>query len=177
MAGSLQSFFIRNLTSAFHDLQIGDRTIIEYLSEMLTRFARLENLYRVPTVPFRKLTTVGEMLIELDRRMDVSRDEFNPFSEKEISRHIGDFTLFMTGLFKEYCEYHSIQKFYLEEGPRSYQKVAEWTRLNYEPGEGLYGELSENYEKYSGALDYMKKVQFPLRGPDCFGNFARLLNQ
>ena len=107
--------------------------------------------------------------------MDISSDEFNPFSKKEISRHIGDFTPFMSGFFKEYCEYYSLRNFYLEEGPRSYRKVAEWIRLNYQPGEGLYDELSGNYEKYSGALDYMKKVHLPIQGPDFFGNFVHLL--
>lgn len=171
----LYSFFSRNLILAFTDLRIGEPTILDYLSELLTRFSRLDNLYRVPAVPFRKLATVGEMLMELDRRLDFTGDEFNSFREKEILRHIGDFTLFMSGFFKEYCESNSLRGFYLQEGSRSYRKVAELIRLQYQPGQGLYGELSANYERYSGALDYMKKVHLPLNGPGHFRHFAHLL--
>lgn len=49
-----------------------------------------------------------------------SLPHFNPVRERELRRHIGDYTLFMTGLFRERVEHLSVTGYYIREGQCSY---------------------------------------------------------
>ena len=82
--------------------------------------------------------------------------------ERAFHRYVGDFALFMSGLFRPFVERGGFLGYYLAEGARAYTRVAALTddRL-------LYGELATRFEHYAGALDYLRKVRFPgLAGPD-----------
>jgi hypothetical protein len=93
--------------------------------------------------------------------------------ERAFQRYLGDYTLFMSGLFRPFVERHGHLGWYLVEGARAYARVA---------GTGgparrerlLYEELSAGFEYYAGALDYLRKVRFPgLAGRDPIGAFLR----
>jgi len=72
---------------------VADPPLIDYLADMLVRFVRLDAVFKVRDVMGRRLEEVAEMLIEAEER------EANP--KREIHRHIGDFTLFWTGVYPE----------------------------------------------------------------------------
>jgi len=99
----LRLFFDRALGASFRDLALGEDPASPYLADLLTRFARTENLFP-PGVETPRLETVVDMLLETQRvwREDTAR--FQPEREVVVRRHIGDFTLFMTGLFRERVE-------------------------------------------------------------------------
>ncbi len=63
---------------------------------MLTEFCRTENVYRVRDVWGNPLQEVGEMLLAADpvHGGAASFDE-----EREIRKHIGDYALFLTGMY------------------------------------------------------------------------------
>ena len=92
----LRAFFDRALRASFHDLALGNDPASPYLADLLTRFARTENLYpRGVTMP--RLETVVDLLLEAETVWEDPK-HFKPEHEVAVSRHIGDFTLFMIGI-------------------------------------------------------------------------------
>src|SRR6266496_1967727 len=77
--------------------------IADYLTDLLARFARADDLRRAGEAMDRPLEDVGEMLLEADRQ------EHGGFAYpvREIRRHIGDFTLFFLGMFPEWVADHA----------------------------------------------------------------------
>ena len=60
----LKQFFVPMVARAFSELGLAEREIIEYVSTMLTGFARMEHLYRVRSVEGKPIETLVEMLAE-----------------------------------------------------------------------------------------------------------------
>jgi hypothetical protein len=67
--------------------------LAEHLVEMLVRFTRSAEMYRFRDVEGRRLVEVVDMVSEAGQR------EAKP--KRELHRHIGDYTLFWTGVFPE----------------------------------------------------------------------------
>ena len=152
----LVAFFNWLVRRSFRDLGIRDAEIADYVSVLLANFARTENLYRIRDYPGKRLETAVEMLLEAN--LSWYSEEWD--REREIRKHIGDYILFMAGIFREWVEGQSFLGLYLEEGRRAYRTVSEYHRSLYRPGSRLYSELSRNFEFYVGALNYMKKTFF-----------------
>jgi hypothetical protein len=74
-------------------LGVADPPLIDYLSDLLTRFIRSDALYCVRDLAGHRLQQLGEMWVEADARVGDAR--------REAHRHIGDFTLFWTGVYPE----------------------------------------------------------------------------
>jgi len=79
--GLLARFFDRVTRQAFGDLALDDPPAARYLADLLTRFARTEALYPVQTSAKRRLETVGDSLLEIQRIWDWESPEFNPDAE------------------------------------------------------------------------------------------------
>lgn len=153
---SIKSFFSNLVNMSFLDLgKEKDRQAAIYLTEMLTEFARSENLYRLSDSEGKKIYTVVEMLLE-SRQEQIESNEY----EREVRKYVGDFALFMSGIFRDYVNRGAYLNYYLSEGMKSYFVVS---RLDLERGDGdpiMFSRLSREFEFYSGALDYMRKVYF-----------------
>jgi hypothetical protein len=168
----LQAFFLEYARKSFWELGLGDQAVIEYVADVLTAFSRTDQLYRLRAPSGRRLTSVVEMLNEHISAFQGSQPTV--LREREIRKYVGDYTLFMSGLFRAYVEKHGVLDYYLQEGRRSYWKVSELDVARYQTGFLLFQELSKNFEYYSGALDYMRKAYFtPVGGKDPFGQFLR----
>jgi hypothetical protein len=152
----LLAFFNWLIRRSFRDLGIKDAEVADYLSLLLAHFTRTENLYRIRDFQGRRLETAVEMLLEAN--LSWYSEQWD--REKEIRKHIGDYILFMTGIFREWVEKQSCLDLYLEEGRKAYQTVSQYHKALYRPGSRLYSELSKNFEFYVGALYYMKKTFF-----------------
>ena len=76
-------------------LGVGDPRLIDYLSELLARFVHLDAVYRLRNTQGRRLEEVAEMMIEAEAMPAEGR------TRREVHRHIGDFTLFWTGVYPE----------------------------------------------------------------------------
>ena len=158
---SLHQFFGNMTRKSFAELWIWDETVIDYLAEMLARFARSENLYRIKRMTGERLETVVEMLIEINRPLDLEGlADKSPVWERTVRQHIGDYTMFMVGIFRENVERRGVISYYMTEGPKAYRSVSELDRLLYRPGAALFEKLSRDFEYLTGALTYMKKVHF-----------------
>jgi len=171
----LKGFFDRTIRRSFGDLAIRDEAAADYLADLLTRFARTEKLYPLGLTGAR-LETVAELLLEIQRVWELETPHFNPAQERELRRHIGDYTLFMTGLFRERVERMSVTGYYIREGKRAYRFVSEHDRASIRPHAGLFRALADRFEGYAGALTYMRKVYFrPEFAPPPHPFFMRLV--
>lgn len=161
----LTSFFTRWLTEAFSDVQIFDRNAVLYIAEILGHFANSEILHKIQNLPQLKSNTIVEMLIQAEDKSQPSEPGFDPFGERNIRKHVADYTLFMTGIFREYIEKIGILDLYFHEGRNSYKQVYEFDKSISKPKAGIFEQLHTNFEQYSSGINYMKKVYFDAKMP------------
>ena len=76
------------------ELGIGDPGLVGYVADLLARFVPGQNLNRIRDSQGRRLTQVAEMIAEAESTRDVER-------RRECHRHVGDYTLFWTGVYPE----------------------------------------------------------------------------
>ncbi len=139
-----------------------------YLADLLTRFTHVRNLYRIRDAAGRPLDDVGEMLLESDPRVRARSFE----REREVRRHIGDFTLFFLGLFPEYVQRHATTRIpdmyvnWAAVGRDSYRIVAAFNVGPYAAEAPLFAKLSENYDYCVVGLNFVKKELVRLADPN-----------
>jgi hypothetical protein len=125
-------------------LGVADVQLVDYLSDMLLRFVRVDALHRVRRPNGRPATEVAEMLREAELRMGLAR--------REVHRHIGDFTLFWSGMYPESLRrvrpHQSVDAFvdYCRHGKRAYAIAAEIDGGADRPSSHLLHQLSEQFE-------------------------------
>jgi hypothetical protein len=76
------------------DLGVADPPLIDYLSELLSRFISMDAIHKFQAFG-RSLEQVADMLLEAEAMPPEGR------TYREVHRHIGDFTLFWTGVYPE----------------------------------------------------------------------------
>jgi len=157
---ALLAFFLPLTRRTCAELAVGDATIAAYLADVLADFARTERLYRLREPSGRRLTSVVEML-------GLGPPAPGREGERSFHRYVGDFALFMSGLFRPFVERGGFLGYYLAEGAHAYARVAALSEGLARGDRLLYGELATRFEHYAGALDYLRKVRFPgLAAPD-----------
>ena len=148
-----RSFYSR---LGWYDSRIGD-----YIANMLTHFTTIDNLYKIRSSGEKSLKEVGEMLLEADILLEAGSFE----REREVHRHIADFTLFMIGIFPEYLRrikalqliHHSDFLIdYVKVGKKSYRNVSEFDYGEFRESVPLFRKLSENFEVCVVGLGYIR---------------------
>lgn len=76
------------------EVGIGDPRLVSYVSELLARFVPMEGVFRLRDAEGRRLREVAAMVAEAETCADADR-------RRECHRHVGDFTLFWTGVYPE----------------------------------------------------------------------------
>ena len=175
-APDLTRFFDRMVRRALGDLRLGGDSTVRYLTDLLTRFARTDQLYAIRDATGRRLETVAELLIAAERTWAFDAPDFDPFRERIVRQQIGDYALFMTGLFREHVERHASPSYYVREGQRAYRAVADFERAALRGEARLFAALAAEFESYAGALGYMKRVYLrPGEAPGALRPVLRLL--
>lgn len=169
-AEKLKGFFLTVVRKSFDQLGIGDRQIASYVASMLADFSRSDRWLALRGAEGRRLTSVVEMTLA-----QLGPGEHDRVSgERQLRKYVGDYTLFMSGLFRRFVERGGYLDYYLEEGARSYRMVSTLDVALYNPGFLMFEELSKGFEHYSGALDFMRKCYFtPAPNEDPFAGFLR----
>ena len=91
---TLERFFVGLSEYVFHSqLGVVDTQLVDYVSDLLVRFSRTDTMHRVRQLDGRRATEVVAMIAEADSRLGDAR--------REVHRHIGDYTLFWTGVYPE----------------------------------------------------------------------------
>jgi len=170
----LQGYFLQVVRQSFWQLGINDAMVANYVADVLTEFARTDNLYRIRGQRGRKVDSVVEMLAA---RADEPADQDAILTERSRRKYVGDYALFMSGIFRNYITRQGCLSYYIEEGSRSYWTVSELDVSLYRTGFILFQELSKKFEYYSGALDYTRKAYFAADpGEDPFAGFLRQID-
>lgn len=166
----LKGFFLGMVHRSFDQLGVGDRQIAEYIASVLAEFSRSDRWLQLRGVEGKQLTSVVEMLLA-----NIGPgEEARVINERALRKYVGDYTLFMSGLFRRFVERGGYLNYYLEEGARSYRAVSALDVALYRPGFLMFEELSNGFENYSGALDYMRKCFFaPSPNEDPFAGFFK----
>ena len=138
-------------------LGLADPPLTDYLSEMLSRFISINALYRLRDAAGRRLEEVAEMMIEAEALPPEGR------TRREVHRHIGDFTLFWTGVYPE-----ALQKLrnaltkdsfidYCEQGKRSYSIASTFEEGPYRAEAPVLRRLSEEFELCAYGLGQVRR--------------------
>jgi hypothetical protein len=156
-AESLRRVFSATTEHTFQvDLGVADPPLIEYVVDLLIRFVRMDAIFKVRDTLGRRLEEVADMMIEAEQRQD------RP--QREIHRHIGDFTLFWTGLYPEALARmqsparrdHLID--YLQQGKRAYYIASTFDEKPYEREAPVLRRLSEDFELCTYGLNRVRQL-------------------
>ncbi len=91
---TVRRFFAGLTEHAFHArLGVADPSLVDYITELLVRFIRADDVFSVRAPTGQRLNQVADMLDEAGARQGAAR--------RRVHRHIGDFTLFWTGVYPE----------------------------------------------------------------------------
>lgn len=130
---------------------IRDRASVLYVGNLLAERVRTDDLYRVRGRDGRRLVHVADMVAAAE--MSADRQE-----RKRRYRCLGDFTLFMLGLFPENLDRRRRPvrgAYFSAQGRRSYHIVADLAWTDSEPD--VYRRLSERFEEYVRGLNWVKR--------------------
>jgi hypothetical protein len=153
----LRRYFSGLTEHAFVDsLGMADPRLVDYLSLLLARFIHMDAAQRLQTGAGRTLEQVADMLLEA-AALPTGR------TCREVHRHIGDFTLFWTGVYPEALQrLRSILKKdhfidYCEQGKRSYWIASTYADDPYAAEAPVLRRLSEQFELCAWGLRQVRK--------------------
>jgi hypothetical protein len=139
---------------------IDDMPVARYIAGVLVDFTHADRLYRIRDASGRRLEEVGEMLIESNPLLGGR----SFFYEREVRKHIGDYTLFLTGLFPEsVARVHrrkaTVDAFidFMQAGKESYNVVASFDQFEFRDAAPLFRRLSARFELCVFGLNMVKR--------------------
>ena len=158
----LRRFFTDMVGRRFDaDVCLPDRRLAAYVSGLLVDFTHVDNLYRIRDSRGRGLEDIGEMLLESNPLLRASSFD----REREVRKHVGDYVLFMTGLFPESLS--GRQRFrqmrldvfvdYMKAGKESYRVVSAFDQFEYKYEAPLFRKLADNFELCVFGLNLVKQ--------------------
>jgi hypothetical protein len=129
--------------------QIGicDAELTDYLADLLVTFTHIDQLDALGTMTHRPLDQIVAMLSVLCD--DKPKDETE--RDRLMYRHIGDYTLFWTGVYPEHLtrvrrRNTNVLLDYVSQGKQSYAIVSDLTDDAAAPSPALFRHLSEDFE-------------------------------
>lgn len=152
-----------------NDVLVRDIAVSQYVARMLTDFCDTENLLKIRNAEGRPLDDVGEMLLEADPVFG-SAPSFD--REREVRKHVGDYTLFFTGMFPESINHLRLRRQRLEAfidfmkaGKESYYIVSKFEHFEYAQAAPLFARLSESFEQCVFGLNMVKNDLAEMQHP------------
>lgn len=138
-----------------------DFQVTHYVANLLVEFAHVDQLHRITNRAGEPVESVVDLLFETESLEDTADLE----REKTVHRHIGDFTLFMAGLFPEYLRrikasglihHKDFLVDYVKAGKRSYGIVASYQSEEPQETAALFQTLSTNFELCVTGLGFVR---------------------
>jgi hypothetical protein len=135
-------------------LGVADPRLVDYLADLLSRFLHVDQIFSVRNVIGKRLEEVAEMLAEAEGRIANAR--------RETHRHIGDFTLFWTGVYPEALPRFrsSLRKDhfvdYCEQGKRSYYIASTFENEPFQNEAPVLRRLSHEFEMCAFGLSQVR---------------------
>ena len=152
------------------EIGIRDPQIVAYVSHLLAEFCETDQFYKVRNSSNRPLDDVGEMMLESDPVYGPA-PSFD--RERQVRKHIGDYTLFLAGMFPESINHFRLRRQRLENfvewvkaGKESYYIVSKFEHFEYAKVAPLFASLSKNFEGCVYGLNMVKndleEMQHPI---------------
>ncbi len=144
----LEHLFCELTRGSFDRIGLMDPDLPPYVSSLLLEFTAIDRLYRIRDAVGQRVDDVGEMLLEGDVRHRAASFE----RERIVRKHIGDFTLFFTGMFPEHVTAlrtkARLDSFvdWIETGRESYRVVASFDAWPYAEEAPLFRKLAEHFD-------------------------------
>lgn len=166
----LQKLFVEMVGRHYaEEIGIRDPQIVAYVAHLLTEFCEAEQLFKIKNAGGRPLTDVGEMLLE-------SEPVYGPAPsfdrERQVRKHIGDYTLFFTGMFPESINHLRLRRARLENfvdwmkaGKESYFIVSKFQDFEYTKVAPMFARLSQNFEQCVFGLNMVKNELEEMQHP------------
>jgi hypothetical protein len=136
---------------SFEQIDLRDRDLTRYVADLLVEFMHADNLFRLRDRQGRRLDHLVDMLLDLHDQA--------PADERAARKHIGDYTLFIVGLYPESLTRRRrglSPEYYIAQGKEAYLIVADMDRAK--PTERLFRKLSDQFEYCVTALNLEKAV-------------------
>jgi len=158
---TLADFFGELINRNFKQrLGLTDSQITSYVADLLTQFNRTETLYRIRNCQGKPLEDVGEMLLASNPLWEAPSFD----REREVRKHIGDFTLFFVGLFPEAVNRWRLRRMrldslvdYVKAGKESYYIVSEFNQFEYRSTAPFFKKMSDHFETCVFGLNLVKQ--------------------
>ena len=166
----LQKMFLEMVGRHYaEEIGIRDQEVVGYVAHLLAEFCDVEQLCKIHDAADRPLTDVGEMLIE-------SNPVYGPAPsfdrERQVRKHIGDYTLFLTGMFPESLNRVRLRRARLENmvdwikaGKESYYVVSKFDCFEYTKVAPMFGRLASQFEQCVYGLNCVKNELQELQHP------------
>jgi hypothetical protein len=151
------------------EIGLRDQELIGYVAHLLTELCDAEQLFKIHNAAGKALTDVGDLLVE-------SNPVFGPAPsfdrERQVRKHIGDYTLFFTGMFPESINHLRLRRYRLESfidwmkaGKESYYIVSKFDAFEYTKVAPLFERLSQNFEQCVYGLNCVKNELQEMQHP------------
>ncbi len=166
----LQQLFL-DLVGRHYAAEIGirDPQIVAYVSHLLSEFCEADQVFKIHDVSNRPLSDVGEMLIESDPVYGPA-PSFD--RERQVRKHIGDYTLFLAGMFPESINrfrlrHQRLENFveWVKAGKESYYIVSKFEHFEYAKVAPLFASLARNFEGCVYGLNMVKNDLAEMQHP------------
>ena len=166
----LREFFSALVEKHYRDnAGLRDSEISGYVANLLTEFCHTDELLKIRNAEDRPLFDVGEMLLESDPIYGPA-PSFD--RERQVRKHIGDYTLFYTGMFPESVNNHRLRHSRLDSlvdfvkaGKESYYIVSKFDCFEYTKVAPLFERLSDHFEQCVYGLNCVKNELQEMQHP------------
>ena len=165
----LQQFFNHIVERNYEEVGIRQPEVHAYVATLLTEFCEAENLYKIKNADGRPLADVGEMLLESDPIYGPA-PSFD--RERQVRKHIGDYSLFFSGMFPESINHHRLRRYRLEglldfvkAGKESYYIVSKFEHFEYAKVAPLFRRMSQEFERLVYGLNQVKNELEEMQHP------------
>jgi len=150
---------IESLTERnFSKVGLREPSLPHYAASVLVDFIHVDRLYKIRNARGERIEDVGEMLLESDLRHRASSLE----RERSVRKHIGDFTLFYTGMFPESIRnrrsWWRLDRWldWIETGKESYRIVGAFDMGPYAEEAPLYRRLADSFDFMVVGLNFVR---------------------
>ncbi len=156
----LQQLFEEVVQECYHNgPDLKDAELTSYVAGVLADFSETEHLYCIRNAQGRPLRDVCDMLIASD---PVYGDADSFERERQVRKHIGDFSLFFAGMFPESAQWRHRNhqdglRALMRAGKESYYIVSQFNVFEFEQEAPLFGRLAENFEACTYGLGLVRK--------------------
>jgi hypothetical protein len=138
-------------------LGVADPQLVDYLSILLSRFVHLDAIHRFRDAAGKRIEDVVDMILNAEALPPEGR------TRREYHRHIGDFTLFWTGVYPEALKrlqtVLSKDRFvdYCQQGKRSYYIASTFENESFREEAKVLRRLSSDFELCAYGLSQVRR--------------------